>query len=429
MSLEDEDPRVRDRKRMAHLDKYLSAVELSKGPEYRDAYQERWNEFLPGHPLFTECDAANIDRRRKKALQGLPRIRRGGAEQAQSSEAAAMTSHAGCRHERTTRHCSNAYVKILRCKGCGLELEKTEVEKPEKMQTLDPPACQHLSKDRRGTISTTWQWKCKDCGHVERGHRGSETGPTMKGSIRSDGRQELNPDGAMRVIALTQTILEIQKEVGNHISLKQLDLIYEKCKNHVAKEFPDGTSGAKVSATSTTTTSMDYAHRAQQVRDEVMKCEEAVLLHDKKISTGVHQGKTCREVYGKEVIYCKGLRTKLYSGSIKHTCVEARSFMKDETVAYVLLGDEEENEEEKLDDIASSCNNTCHGDRWMEKFKAFCSEEPAFGESEGRFKGVGGRVDVAGKRNSRSRWGAWTRSICLVASLQWSFVIRMHHFF
>ena len=411
MKFEETEKRVRSQQRIEYLDNFLSRTPVDH-PEFRDAYNERWNEFFPGHPLFTDQDKRNLARWEQKALMGLPKMPEGGQVQEASGVGSA---HGGCRHERTTRHGSNAYVKVLRCKDCGVELERTKVEKPEKMQTSSPSTCQHLSKDRRGTTASTWQWKCKDCGHVEKGHRGEGD----ESSSGSSGGQALKANEAMRVIGLMQTALEIQKEVGNHISLKQLDMIYEKCKNHVAKENANESSGVR-SSTSTTSGGVDYVERARKAGGEVMKEEEAKLLHRKKVGTGVHQGKTYREVYEKEETYCKGLRTKLCSGSLKHASLlefaryaEARSYMKDEKVAYVLMEDEEDREEERLDDIANTCpmelvavldtgcNNTCHGDRWMQKFKEFCDVEPALEESEGRFKGVGGRVEVAGKRNLR----------------------------
>ncbi len=403
-----------DREREAHLDKYLAMTKPSKDEEYQDAYNERWNEFVPGHPLFTESDALNIARWKQKSLLGLPKLPEASTE---SVKAEAEVGPTGCKHERTTRQGSNAYVKVLRCKDCGLELERTKLEKAEKMETIDSSVCQHLSKDRRGTTSTTWQWKCKDCGHVEKGHKGSESEPGQS-SVQIGGKQGLSPNDAFKVVAMMQTTLEIHKEVGNQISLKQLDLIYEKCKIHVARESVGVAPVAVGSSSSQDVTSTDYGQRAQEVHGEVMKREEAVGLHEKKMSTGAHQGRTYREIYEKELTYCKGLRTKLYSGSLKHASLrefaryaEARSFMKDEKVAYVFMDEDEDAEEERLDDLANfnptelvavldtGCNNTCHGDRWMEKFKTFCCEEPALEVSEGRFKGVGGRVDVAGKRS------------------------------
>lgn len=131
MKFEETEKRVRSQQRIEYLDNFLSRTPVDH-PEFRDAYNERWNEFFPGHPLFTDQDKKNLARWEQKALMGLPKMPEGGQVQEASGVGSA---HGGCRHERTTRHGSNAYVKVLRCKDCGVELERTKVEKPEKMQT------------------------------------------------------------------------------------------------------------------------------------------------------------------------------------------------------------------------------------------------------------------------------------------------------
>ena len=48
--------------------------------------------------------------------------------------------------------------------------------------------------------------------------------------------------------------------------------------------------------------------------------------------------------------------------------------------------------------LDAGCNNTCHGCRWMEKFINYMGMQPELLPAEGRFKGVGGKVEVGGKR-------------------------------
>eukprot|EP00913_Durusdinium_trenchii_P024011 g22549.t1 len=48
--------------RKAHLDYYLAAINDPNDPEWRDAYDERWNEFMPGHPFFNEQDPYELDK-------------------------------------------------------------------------------------------------------------------------------------------------------------------------------------------------------------------------------------------------------------------------------------------------------------------------------------------------------------------------------
>eukprot|EP00913_Durusdinium_trenchii_P001833 g1699.t1 len=58
----------------AHLDNFMTLVNDPADPEWRDAYEERWNEFYPGHPYFHEQDLGRLKRWRWKAEQGLPRL-------------------------------------------------------------------------------------------------------------------------------------------------------------------------------------------------------------------------------------------------------------------------------------------------------------------------------------------------------------------
>ena len=64
----------RSEARMHYLDLYLARYENRQDPEWQDAYEERWSEMVPGHPLFGEQDRQNLRRWAVKAEQGLPRI-------------------------------------------------------------------------------------------------------------------------------------------------------------------------------------------------------------------------------------------------------------------------------------------------------------------------------------------------------------------
>ena len=69
-----EDMWQRSASRMCYLDLYLARYENRQDPEWQDAYQERWSEMVPGHPLFGEQDRQNLARWAAKAAQGLPKI-------------------------------------------------------------------------------------------------------------------------------------------------------------------------------------------------------------------------------------------------------------------------------------------------------------------------------------------------------------------
>ena len=59
------------RERQDYLDFVLSVLDPSH-PEYAMTYSERWNEFVPGHPMFLEEDRQRIDNYKNRCELGLP---------------------------------------------------------------------------------------------------------------------------------------------------------------------------------------------------------------------------------------------------------------------------------------------------------------------------------------------------------------------
>ena len=70
----EQDERQLRQSREAHLDLFLKVVNDPNDAEWRDAYNEIWNEFFPGHPDFLESDRRNLERWKVKARLGLPKI-------------------------------------------------------------------------------------------------------------------------------------------------------------------------------------------------------------------------------------------------------------------------------------------------------------------------------------------------------------------
>jgi len=76
-AIQDEGEVKASKDREAYLDLYLRLEKNVSSFEYRDAYHERWNEFFPGHSLFTESDRDNPRRWKEKAFDGLPKAHSG----------------------------------------------------------------------------------------------------------------------------------------------------------------------------------------------------------------------------------------------------------------------------------------------------------------------------------------------------------------
>ena len=120
---------------------------------------------------------------------------------------------------------------------------------------------------------------------------------------------------------------------------------------------------------------------------------------------GVHEGHTFQWVYKCEKTYVKSMVTKFKNDTIKDPFLKAfaaycmaRDGQSSDT-AYMVQQESEDDETTELYVILDTgCNNTCHGSEWMVKHMKYTGTQPPLLPSEGRFRGVGGRVEVARNR-------------------------------
>ena len=113
-------------------------------------------------------------------------------------------------------------------------------------------------------------------------------------------------------------------------------------------------------------------------------------------------GRRCQEIYSYEKTYVKTTLTKFENGNLKGPClIEFAKYCKvtreQESGSACMVSDETETEELYVI-LDTGCNNTCHGSRWMEKFMRYTGMQLELMPAEGRFRGVGGKVEVSGKR-------------------------------
>lgn len=204
-------------KRKAYLDQFLKTVNDPEDEAWQDAYQERWSEFVPGHPLYNEGDRYNQLRWIENARQGLPRLPIPDAHMQPIPEDVetpdTMSGYApttptprddlpdGCPHVNVTRQGSNAYRHVVKCKDCGTVLEDRRKDKPESMVAGDRRTCDHEDKDYRGTTATRWRWTCRICGHKESG----EKSPGESGRTASMTPQSSRGDASHRTSPMTPT--------------------------------------------------------------------------------------------------------------------------------------------------------------------------------------------------------------------------------
>ena len=389
---------LRNPQRQLLLDQYLSHAPRSE--EWDEVYHERWNEFDPGHLMFTDSDRAKILHWADRARRGLPKLPTiaitdgttavpavHGAEITSSSFTTPLTSSmAACEHRNLTRQGSNGHKRVLKCRDCGLVLESEKVEKTSPMQ-ISKDECDHKLKSWTGSNSSIWQWRCKTCGHMEKGNRASD--PRLSSSSRDFGQDhgDKSEDVMVRqIMEIFNTTVDLQKEVGTSLTVELLNKIYGKCRDFVVKQHRETVAS----------------------RPQTPSMPSTSGLHEMKkqcLGSGIHRGKTFEQVFLHEKNYVKALIGKFRGGSLKDAnliqfvefCLACDGMNKAFMVSTEI--EDEQISEELYVILDTGCNNTCHGSRWMERFIQLNGVEPELQQSEGRFKGVGGRVDVAGKRD------------------------------
>ena len=124
------------------------------------------------------------------------------------------------------------------------------------------------------------------------------------------------------------------------------------------------------------------------------------------LSSGIHQGKMYAWVYQDETAYTKMLISKNQNDRLRDPHLISYALYAEDrkrrggtnTAFMSQLLEETEEEDYMLAVLDTGCDNTCHGDNWMEKYQRLIGRELEAEPADGRFKGVGGKVEVACKR-------------------------------
>ena len=194
--------------RNKYLDLYLEKTkhlmdDPEFGKEWRDAYNERWTEFFPGHPAFVESDLRNINRWKEKCRLGLPQLplephalhqqpatttappttpQPAPVSQPTSTTTTTTTLAGTCQHLKTSRRGTNRHVELLTCLDCGVVLKREKKEavtggtSSTSTTTGGGVGCRCHRVTWKGSNGFQWKKTCLDCGSVSVGPRGSYAG-------------------------------------------------------------------------------------------------------------------------------------------------------------------------------------------------------------------------------------------------------------
>ena len=338
-----------------------------------------------------------------------------------------------CPHELKTTVGTNAHYKIVRCADCRLLLEKTRKEPKVKMQDADQRDCAHARKDYRGTTATTWKWTCKDCGKVETGHKN----PGERGSYSAAASEVPTPQAMHyaeepeEVLGLMQASVAIQREANIPVTSTHLDIIYSKCKDLVygagyrsaaastasasrtsppasmASSRPRGRAYPSMPTTSPTpTTPMTPQSSAGPPPSpsvaRTVDADDLERWHAEALNNGKHNGKRFDWVFEHDKAYCKLLIGKSRAGDLRdQSLIEFAQYAAHRmatAVAFMVTEKETYPEDAMVAVVDTGCNNTCHGADWLKEYMKVTGMDIPLEPAAGRFRGVGGKIKVAGLR-------------------------------
>ena len=214
-----------------------------------------------------------------------------------------------------------------------------------------------------------------------------------------------------RIVDLVRHVVDVQREMGQAISLNQLDKIYDRCRSAVANDprrqqaqpvrSRSGSAARSSAPAAATPTSVASSPTTPG------QAEDVRALDDKILQSGAYYGRTYANVYCNEMNCHKAMIGKLKNGSLSNPHIidfakyAARRHEEEHSGsrAYMVAEHPGQVDEDRIMAVLDTgCNNTCHGDRWMMKYMQKTGFNPKAEMADGNFKGVGGRVMVACKR-------------------------------
>ena len=203
-----------------------------------------------------------------------------------------------------------------------------------------------------------------------------------------------------------QTVLQLQEDLGIPVNLDQMDRIYQRCKQFVSASAVDnslkeeGSSGTGPASAVGMEPAVEAEKRQRDSSTADSGDEQTV------IQSGVHQGKTYGWIYKNEAAYTKMIVAKNNGEHLRdpHLISYAiyashRKRLEKSSAAFMSQSlDINEQSEYMCAVLDTGCNNTCHGDKWMQKHQQLYGQVIEQEPADGKFKGVGGKVEVACKR-------------------------------
>lgn len=128
------------------------------------------------------------------------------------------------------------------------------------------------------------------------------------------------------IMNLAGHVLEVQRELGVHVAVQQLDKIYDKCRESVVRSHDRRSADRSRSARITSSKATSVAAPSPGSVSSNYVTSGPRLLDQETLTAGVHRGHSHNEVYVGEILYTKTLIGK----STPNTQRNARSSHQDQ---------------------------------------------------------------------------------------------------
>ena len=413
-----------EEQRMLQLDEWLAAHNPDD-PRYGEAYHERYNEMVPGHPMFTQMDGYNLARWQQNRSDGIrpellplpdmPKTEAAPTEAKPTTKTSSQKTlsvkpptdrQKSCSHKIISKAGSNQYYLVEKCADCGLVLKReprnaTSSTSP----TTSTPGglteaqqkCPHPKLSWKGTNGHQWRTTCTQCGLVSHGRYrdgGSSVGSTLKSKMNLYNKPD-NPNYAEETTHIISEVEEIfrtcmviarvkaEEHGAHHLSSDRLHKILEAVRL--------ATAGAPTAT----------GRIPPDDRDE---------WDQRRLSFGEFKNRTYIDLYNSEkrfVDWC--LQQASHGGKMARGLKDFVTYVErkrhnppwSQTGLGLMALHGKSSENNLIAILDSGCNRTCHGDRWLQRYMQMVDRDqfPLDADEGGGFRGIGGTINTTGVRD------------------------------
>eukprot|EP00435_Cladocopium_sp_Y103_P074978 s140_g52.t2 len=403
-----------EERRIDQLNEWLDSHKPDD-PRHAEAYNERWSEFHPGHPLCTEADRANRDRWRRNMLAGYrpeldpipvrPQVPFQAPQQAAPAPASAATAPLVplpggrvCEHKKVTKKGSNKYVLIETCCDCNLVLKKERRDVPGTQAPLtgananqaQQDACPHHRISWRGSNGSQWRNTCIACGKVVTGYY-AHNGPKATRRPVGTGLESAEARSAEPRPLGNFTMAQVEEIFKTCLVVSRVKTSEDRC-----QQMSSGSLHRIIDAVcitmSESSTSLPQSSMASEIDEK----------DHKPCSFGEFRGRSFQDVLQTEpryVDWCLN-QTSTTNRKLKEF-INYIQRKRNQRFGLMATTTDGGSENDLIAILDSGCNRTCHGDRWLQRYMSTVDQHhyPLAPDHGGGFKGIGGAINTTGVRN------------------------------